>query len=220
MLFLTSCHHPQPIYCVSELQGLAGGHSGVLCVCCNIQLRERRGSFILFALSMVPSLPYQGFHLENTRAVAECKGCNICTLNEKRPQVVICHVVAAGCTLRTGSWNICRSPEGPSPLVLPPGHHIHLHLTATLPWLVAPAGFSLLHGQSTCPPQRAPPPPVWTTRRFERRKNSINIQAFHFSANAVTSSLLRYFVNACQHLQLVVKFWNLSPKRSVIFLLV
>lgn len=83
MLFLTSCHHPQPIYCVSELQGLAGGHSGALRVCCNIQLRERRASFILFALSVVHSLPYQGFHPENARAVAECKGCNICALNEE-----------------------------------------------------------------------------------------------------------------------------------------
>lgn len=168
MLFLTSCHHPQPIYCVSELQGLAGGHSGALRVCCNIQLRERRASFILFALSVVHSLPYQGFHPENARAVAECKGCNICALNEKRPRVVICHAVAAGCTSRTGSWNIWWSPEGPSPLVLPPGHHIHLHLTATLPWPVAPAGSSLLHVATT---EGSPSTSVHYSRFWEENKS-------------------------------------------------
>lgn len=49
--------------------------------------------------------------------------------------------------------------------------------------------------------------------------NSINTLALPFSTNAMRISLLQYFVNS-QLNQLVIKFWNLFPKYSVILFLI
>lgn len=59
-----------------------------------------------------------------------------------------------------------------------------------------------------------------STHGFGKMKiNSINILALHFSTNTARISLLQYFVNNWLY-QLVIKFWNLFPKSSVICLLI